>query len=206
MKSAWAIGVLSLAGTFAAIVPSFAGVVSVGSQTVAQGGFTTVDLGISGLGNGTALGGFDLNVGFDPSLLSFSSAAFGDPTLGDQLDLEGFGTITDTVAGSGTTELYELSLDSPSALISLQPSSFTLGTLTFVGLRAGKSPLSISFNTLADQNGNSLSAMAADGTITVTPAGAPQLDEGPAPVGLTLALGCVAVLSARWRRRGNTTF
>src|SRR5690348_10021540 len=49
------------------------------TQTVIRGSSVSVGLEISGLGNGTALGVFDLNIGFDSTLLSFSGAVFGDP-------------------------------------------------------------------------------------------------------------------------------
>jgi hypothetical protein len=48
---------------------------------------------ISGLGDGTApsLSTFDLDISFDPTILAFSTAVFGDPILGDQLDIWGLG-------------------------------------------------------------------------------------------------------------------
>ena len=151
-------------------------ILSVGSGTVTQGDSTTVDLNISGLGNGTALGTFDVDIGFDPTIVSFSSATYGDPILGDQLNLEGFGTITETTPAVGTTELFELSFDSPSALTSQQATGFTLATLTFDGINAGTSPLALSVIALGDQNGNSIAAALESGSITVTgaPAGVPE--------------------------------
>lgn len=141
--------------------------VGISSATVTLGNTASVTLNISGLGNGTALGTFDISVGFNSGILGFSSAAYGDPGLGDQLDLESFGTITTTTPGVGTVEVFELSFDSPSALTSLQASSFILGTLKFDTLSAGQSPLLISINVLGDESGNPLSASTLDGTVTV---------------------------------------
>lgn len=61
------------------------------SQSVNLGSTTTVNLTIAGLGNHVApsLGTFDLNIDFNPTILGFSTFVFGDPVLGDQLDLFG---------------------------------------------------------------------------------------------------------------------
>lgn len=137
------------------------------SASISQGGTATIDLGISGLGNGTALGVFDITVDFNPAVVSFGSATFGDPSLGDQLDLEGFGTLQSTTSGSGSAELFELSFDSNSALTSLQATNFTLATLTFTGIAHGTSDLSLSVNALGDQDGNAIAPDLGSGSITV---------------------------------------
>ena len=115
------------------------------SQSVNVGTTTTVDLVISGLGGGAApsLGTFDLDIGFDSSILSFSSATFGN-----QLDLFGLGDINSVTPGVGTINLFELSLESAADLDSLQAGAFTLATLSFTALSNGSSPLSISVNAL----------------------------------------------------------
>src|SRR5512133_3571377 len=55
------------------------------SLTIDQGDFADVYLGISGLGSGTNLGAFSLDITYDPTKLSFSNALFynslGDPSL-----------------------------------------------------------------------------------------------------------------------------
>lgn len=139
------------------------------AETVDAGSPITLDLKISVLGGGTALGTFDLNVGFNPSILSFASASYGDPVLGDELNLEGFGTISQTTPGPSAVEVFELSLDSPGALASQQPGGFTLATLTFQSLAAGTSPLDLSVNALGDQNGAPVSASLQNATVVVTP-------------------------------------
>src|SRR5579864_1617094 len=102
------------------------------SQSVALGSQATVDLNIAGLGIPPSLGTFDVNINFDPSLLSFNNFLFGDPVLGDQLDPTGGGNTFNFInPGVGTVELFDLSLDSASTLNSLQASGFTLGVLTF---------------------------------------------------------------------------
>jgi hypothetical protein len=140
-------------------------------QNVYVGTSANVALTISGLGNFTApsLGTFDLNVTFDPSILSFKSVLFGDPVLGDQLDLFGLGanpTFAGTV-GPGSLNLFELSFDSPSELNSLQAGSFTLANISFDTFALGNSLLGISLISLGDADGNALSATLNGGSISV---------------------------------------
>jgi hypothetical protein len=114
------------------------------------------------------------------------------------LNLEGFGTLQSTTTGSGSAELFELSLDSPSALTSLQADSFTLASLTFTGLTDGTSALSLSVNAVGDQNGDPLSASLQNGSISVgTPVAVPE----PSELGLMAgALACVALFRKRAAR------
>jgi len=139
------------------------------SQSVTQGSPATIDLDIAGLGDPPSIGTFDLNVGFDPTILSFSAFAFGDPVLGDdQLDPTGGGnTINFVNPGVGTVELFDLSLDTDSTLNSLQTSSFALGVLTFDTIGVGTSSLNLSINALGDEDGNSLSAILLNGSVDV---------------------------------------
>lgn len=195
MKTTWLslLGLWLLLGTAA---PSVASVIlSGGSQSVTQGDLTTVVVTVSGLGHGTALGGFDINVGFNPSLLGFASVVYGDPTLGDQLDLEGFGTFTDTLPGAGTTELTELSFDVPFALTSLQAQDFILASLTFDALSPGVSPVTLSINALADQNGDPITAGAVNASVDIQSAGA--IPTVPEPSTWLLLCGGLVALLAR---------
>ena len=167
-------------GTFAAIcgaalwllaaLPSQAITISFdpAAQSTTVGSAVDVALVISGLTDGAApsLSTFDLDVSFDPAILGFSSAAFGDPVLGDQLDIFGLGSLTIATLGVGTVNLFELSFDSPSDLDALQAGSFTLATLTFDGLSIGTSTLGISINALGDSLGDPLSASIQSGSIT----------------------------------------
>lgn len=132
------------------------------SQSVNVGSTTTVDLIIYGLGDGAApsLGTFDLDIGFDSSILSFNSATFGN-----QLDLFGLGAINSVTLGVGTINLFELSLESVADLDSLQTGAFTLATLSFTAISDGSSPLSISVNALGDAVGDPLQAELVAGNI-----------------------------------------
>ena len=143
------------------------------TQDVGLGSIVDVALRISGLGNATApsLSMFDIDVSFDSARLSFSSATFGDPVLGDQLDIFDLGgnSTWAGLTGEGNLNLFELSMDSPADLDDYQAASFTLVTLTFNALSAGSSPLELSFSSLGDAYGDPIFAEVIDGNVTVVP-------------------------------------
>ena len=136
------------------------------SQSVSLGTPVTVGLQISGLGDlvPPSLGTFDLDVSFDPTILSFSGA-----TYGTGLDVLGLGSLQITTPGVGTVNLFELSFDSVDDLNTLQPGTFTLATLTFDTIGLGASALGFHVNALGDADGNSLSAVPGVGSITAVP-------------------------------------
>jgi len=146
-------------------------------QDVFLGDMVSVDLVVSGLGDGVAdsLSTFDLYVNFDATILSFNSAVFGDSLLGDQLDLWALGSLysASSTSGTGSVNLYELSFDSADDLNNFQAPAFTLATITFDTLSVGVSGLSVSLNPdgfppLGDADGNSfLQADLNTGSITV---------------------------------------
>ena len=171
------------------------------SQTVPPGPTVDVELAISGLGDLAApsLSTFALDVNFNPGILGFNSVTFGDPVLGDQLDLFGLGSLTDFTPGAGSVILFELSFDLPTDLDTLQAGSFTLATLTFDTLGPGTSPLTFSVNTLADSIGDPLPVTAGVGSITVA-------NPIPEPASLLLlgsSLAGFAALRRRSPRRGS---
>ena len=168
------------------------------TQTAGVGGPVTVDLNITGLDSSTALSSFDISVNFDSALLSYQSTTFGDPALGDQLDLGNLG-LNGPVAtpGTGTVDLIETDIfDSPSTLLSGQAKSFTLGVLTFYGLIAGATPVSVTINSLADQDGSPFVANTAIGSVTVQPVPLPApiwlLASGFAALALLASVGALS--------------
>lgn len=145
-------------------------IVSIAPASLTSGSSLPIEvaLNIAGLGNGTALGAYDVNVNFDPALLSFQGAQFGDPTLGDQLDLAHLGLSSPlALPGTGTVNLIETSLDLASVLATQQASAFTLATLSFTSLGLGNTPITITVNSLADANSLALDATAQSGNVTV---------------------------------------
>ncbi len=164
---------------------------------VTPGSTVKAAIRISEVGNLTApsLGAFDLDVNFDPAILALANAAFGDPVLGDQLDLFGLGSITAAMPGAGTINLFELSLDAPADLEALQRSPFMLATLTFDTLSLGTSPLDVRVNALADAFGDSLDARIASGTVNVIP---------EASTWTFFAIGVIVLVGSAIRRRRSS--
>lgn len=115
----------------------------------------SADLGIAGLGDMSpdSLGVFDIDVIYDSTILSLSAVTFGDPVLGDQLDVLGLGSIASATPSVGSVNVYELSLDLEYDLESLQAGAFTLFSLNFDTIAEGNSALTISINSLGDSLG-----------------------------------------------------
>lgn len=139
------------------------------SQSVSLGSPVSFNINIAGLGNGTALGTYDINLVFDPALLAYSGITFGN-----QLDLSGLGDVQTVTPNNGTVEMFELSLESVSDLNTLQASAFRLATLTFDTLALGiNSPITLSVNALGDASGNPITASLQNGAVSVAAAPVP---------------------------------
>lgn len=141
------------------------------TQNAFLGNSIDVAVTISDLGNGIApsLSTYDLDISFNSNILDFSSATFGDPVLGNQLDLSGFGTDTEIKEPSlGVINIFELSLSFPDDLNNLQADSFTLATLTFDTIAIGTSPLNISIVDLGDAFGEPLTGEEGSSSVTVS--------------------------------------
>jgi len=130
-------------------------------QEVTLGSLAICNVAISGLGSGTSpsLGTFDFNVRFNPGILSFDSISFGDPKLGDQLGLK-MGSITGFSNDSikGLVNQFELSLEMPNTLNTVQSDSFILTTLSFNTIGKGLGTFSILNVVLGDSQGDPLFA------------------------------------------------
>lgn len=149
------------------------------TQTTTPGDSVSVGLAISGLGDYApdSLSTFDFDVRYDPAILDFTGAAFGDPVWGDQLDLFGLGfNITDVDdSGPGVVNLFELSWDLPDDLDALQPGSFVLATLDFQAIGTGTSLLTFDSIVLGDSWAAPLAADCEPGAVTVVPVPAAML-------------------------------
>lgn len=148
------------------------------------GSDVTVVLSVSGLGNHTApsLGAYDLDLQFDPAILSFATISWGTELDG------GIGlSFRDVTQGLGLLNVFEVSLISPASdLDQMQPGSFELGTLLFHSLAVGTSPLSLTLNTTGDAAGDPLAMTVTNGAVSVTPE--------PGVAELTM-LGLIAICS-----------
>lgn len=165
--------------------------------TIQAGSTALIDVVASGLSdseNGGAIGGYDLNVTFDPALLSWSSTTFHSG-----LDVTGFGDVQASgLLSPGVVDTQETSFDSVADLTALQPNSFVLFTLGLTGTAPGLSALDLGISSLTDEHGNPLAADVQGSSLTVTPAPVPL----PAAAWLLLS-GLGSVLGFGRLRRGG---
>ena len=148
----------------------------------------TADVLVSGLGNFSAssLGAFDLNLTFNPSIVSFVGLTFG-PLLGDAT-LAVPETVTGFTPVAGSVNAFSVSLLTPAQLEALQPASFTLFTVTLEVVGAGDSSLDVEPTALlSDELGNPLPKGAIQGGPFTSIARIPTLSQWGVLV-LTFAL------------------
>ncbi len=186
--AAVALAVVSTSSLWASVLVS----VTPQTQTIALGSATGIQVSVSGLGLAAppSLGAFDFNLAFDPTIVTFTGLTFGDPVLGDQLNLSGTGAISDfSVLAPGLLEFYEISLDSAATLDSKQLDHFVLATLQFQAIGAGNTSLITSNNSVSDSQGAPLNVGLQPGSVRVTAA-----SSVPEPSSLALAAIGIAIL------------
>src|SRR5262249_5660910 len=165
------------------------------AQTVTLG--TTVDVAVviagPGAGGPPSLGAFDLDVSFDPSVLSPVGVPFG-PCRGDPglLEAEAGSTLL-----PGVVDFFAVSLLAAADLDALQPASFTLATLSFGATGLGSSALTFAEVIMGDAFAAPLSVVPGSGSVTVVPRAVPE------PTTWAL-LGSGLAGLAWWRRRQDT--
>ena len=170
--------------------------VSTPNVVVAGTSFSVLIL-VEGLGNAgdtLALGGYDLDVVLDDTLVSFVGIAFGDAAGHSGLDAGVGGSFQSFDASlPGSVMVSEISLESEPDLLAAQPASFALFTAQLDALAPGVWHVDLDAITLADQSGNALAATVVGGMVTVVPV--------PEPAPQALLLAGLAGLAWRLRRR-----
>ncbi|MDO8345470.1 MAG: cohesin domain-containing protein [Cellvibrio sp.] len=153
-----------------------------------------VQVRISGLNDASApsLGVYDVNFNYDASLFNFSSVVWGDSTLGNQLDLNSFGSLQDSSSGLGWINIFELSLDDALDLDLLQAGEFTLFSVLLNAVAIGSGSFSLTSTVFGDADSNQLSIDTFNGT-TVNVSGVSV----PEPSSLLLLVGMLAIVVLR---------
>lgn len=156
------------------------------SVATSSGTPVAVDVRVSNLGTGNALGAFDLDVSYNPALLSFGTAVFGT-SLGNPASFE---ALTNASASTpGIVDFGEVSLLAPAQLAAGQAGSFLLATLNFNGTASGTNAFALlGTSVLSDAFGRPLTI------VQVTPIPEPETFS-------LLGLGLAAL--AVWRRRAS---
>ena len=180
-----AVGIQTAVASTVSLVP--------GASSVAVGDSVSLDLAISGLVGGAApsLGGYDITVEF-PSIFTLNSEVFGDPILGDQLQLVSSG-FTEANVGSGSVELIEVSFDTVATLNTLQPDAFTLAVLNFTANSAGSGNFSLANITLSDASGKVVGSSISNATIAA-------VSSVPEPATLLPLCGLLALIALMRKR------
>ena len=149
------------------------------ATTVPIGSQFDVIVSIDGLTGGAvpSLGVFDVDVTFDEARVMFYGSAFGSG-----LDVLGLGSVRSVSVGTGAVNMFELSLDSPDDLHSLQLGSFELFRLTFIATALGDAPFSLSSNALGDAFGAAIAHSVVGNAVIVV------VSEVPEPSSMALLL------------------
>lgn len=190
-------------GALLSIAPAQAITVSISpaAQTIGVGDSASIDIIVSGLSQpADAMGGFQLVLGFNDTLLSgVSFTNDPDAKLGaTPLDLSlGF--------SGGTLDLFFVAdiLEDQTSLAALQGASFTLARVSFAGLAIGLSPLTLSNVFLSNWDGTETFAGVTiqNGEICVAAPGANGCPRVPEPGTLALfSLGLLGLGLTRRRR------
>ncbi len=153
-----------------------------------------VQVRVSGLNTVSApsLGTYDLNLNYDANLFNVSSILWGDSTLGNQLDLTGFGSLQNSSSGLGWLNAFEISVDEAVDLELLQAGKFTLFSVLLNAIAIGNGKFSLTTNTIGDAYGNDLLIDTINGTaVDIKGVSVPE------PSSFLLLIGMLAIVLLR---------
>lgn len=167
------------------------------SQDVMLGNSFSVNLKFDAQNSNLGLGAYDFDVGYDASLINFQSILF---SAG--LDVLGLGSIQNSTTSLGSINISDISLDSVTDILNLQPNSFILATLNFQTLAIGTSNFVFTTNAIGDANGNAITTTILPSAVnvmgTVSDPNVPSAVPTPEAnlmfiVGMMLLIGFVAI-------------
>lgn len=170
----------------------------------------SVNLDIFARSLGTDLiGGFDIDLEFDTSLLAFNSVSFGtglgDPDLFESLVDNCLGGELFCPAGPGRVNLYQVSFLDSGSLGALQPGSdLFLFSIVFDALAAGFSSVSFTRTDISDETGFEVLQVTSTSGATINSSPVDEPVPVPAPsvlsllgIGLLLLLSRLPAIGAR---------
>jgi hypothetical protein len=165
----------------------------VSDQQISLGSTVELQVQMAGLEGDLSLGDYDLTVHYDASLFNLNNVFWGDALKGNQLDLNGLGSVQSANESTpGLLNLFELSLDTLSDLDNRQAGSFSLFSLFFSAIGEGAGQFSGSVNALGDSIGNSIMVDTfADVEVKVS--------KVPEPSSLLIMIGFIALGLSRYR-------
>jgi len=161
------------------------------SQTIEIGGLASVIVSID-----HTVGDFDIVLGWDPTVVTPLGS-----DLFPQLGVPGVEADFGWVYGASEINAWEVSLLDVTSLLALQPGPTTnLFSVTFKGVAAGVSPISLAVYAIGDEYGEAIEPLTlAPGEIRVKLGGTAEIPE-PATITL-LAAGLAALLTVKAVRR-----
>lgn len=162
------------------------------------GDVITIDILWDGSADPEYLGAWDVDIAFDPGILSFSGATFG-------FGVDSFGCIPGLscdalVSGPGLLDLFEFSFDDAFTLMANQDglgNMFVMASLSFNAIANGTSSLAFTgpLLTFGDELGNRIFPVLNGGRVCIGPNGCIDV---PEPAGIALfAAGLLAFLIRR---------
>lgn len=145
------------------------------TQSVTVGQSVIIDVQISELGNNIApsVGGFSLELNYDPTVLTFNDLIFSE-----LINLSGSGIQSIDSSIPGTILFGDVSLDFPEDLNAAQPDVFNLANIEFIGSGVGtNSPLTLSIIELLDENFDEFASVTQNDAIVTVSSATTQVPE-----------------------------